>query len=237
MGKTDPQFERHIPASSERVSAMAKDKAADLSTSSSSGGGSFDEKLGNPSQTTEWTSPFPIPVDSEHKAKVLRPWTATRPHHLSFHLNWICFLCDILLDVCRCTDDLYHPAGPQPHTEGHRRCQCCCYHRHHLCPPDDGPPHQQVWPALRHGLPAAAVVLRHLWHAPGQLLGCLHRLPLHHRLQPVFLCRLPVLDQCAVHCLAGWQRQRSLWWLGKSGRRCDPRCDAPSSKSHLQAPV
>lgn len=39
-------------------------------------------------KTVDWQSPFPIPVDSEHKAKVLRPWTATRPHHLSFHLNW-----------------------------------------------------------------------------------------------------------------------------------------------------
>ena len=47
------------------------------------------EKLSPPqTTTTEWKSPFPVPVDSEHKSKVLRPWTATRPHHLSFHLNW-----------------------------------------------------------------------------------------------------------------------------------------------------
>lgn len=34
---------------------------------------------------------FGVPVDSEHKSKVLRIWSFQRPHHLSFHLNWISF--------------------------------------------------------------------------------------------------------------------------------------------------
>lgn len=53
----------------------------------------MNEKLSPPPATTtvDWQSPFPVPVDSEHKAKYIRPWTATRPHHLSFHLNWLCF--------------------------------------------------------------------------------------------------------------------------------------------------
>jgi MFS transporter, NNP family, nitrate/nitrite transporter len=32
-----------------------------------------------------------VPVDSEYKSKVLRIWSWRRPHHLSFHLNWIQF--------------------------------------------------------------------------------------------------------------------------------------------------
>ena len=31
---------------------------------------------------------FPIPVDSEHKAKVLRLWSFSYPHHPCFQLNW-----------------------------------------------------------------------------------------------------------------------------------------------------
>lgn len=48
------------------------------------------DKLSPPAATTtvDWQSPFPVPVDSEHKSKVFRPWTATRPHHMSFQLNW-----------------------------------------------------------------------------------------------------------------------------------------------------
>lgn len=34
---------------------------------------------------------FGVPVDSENKSKVLKIWSFQRPHHLSFHLNWISF--------------------------------------------------------------------------------------------------------------------------------------------------
>ena len=35
--------------------------------------------------------PFAVPVDSEHKATVFKPWTFGRPHMLSFHVNWSSF--------------------------------------------------------------------------------------------------------------------------------------------------
>jgi len=90
-------------------------------------------------------------------------------------------------------------------------------HGHHLRPPHDGTPHQQVRPPLRHGLAAHAVLLRHPRHAPGQLLGILHCVPLHHRLQPVLLRALPVLDLRHVHGAPGRQRQRALRRLGQPG--------------------
>lgn len=34
---------------------------------------------------------FKVPVDSEHKSKVLRIWSFSAPHHLSFQLNWMSF--------------------------------------------------------------------------------------------------------------------------------------------------
>lgn len=39
---------------------------------------------------------FGIPVDSEHKAKVLRIFSFQRPHMSSFHLNWVCFFVSFL---------------------------------------------------------------------------------------------------------------------------------------------
>ncbi len=33
-----------------------------------------------------------MPVDSEGKAKIFRPWSLQRPHHLTFHLVWSAFL-------------------------------------------------------------------------------------------------------------------------------------------------
>lgn len=33
-----------------------------------------------------------VPVDSEGKAKIFRPWSLQRPHHLTFHLVWSAFL-------------------------------------------------------------------------------------------------------------------------------------------------
>jgi len=42
--------------------------------------------------TRDFESPFNIPVDSEHKSKIMRPWMVwQRPHHLSFTLNWLGF--------------------------------------------------------------------------------------------------------------------------------------------------
>ena len=35
--------------------------------------------------------PFAVPVDSEHKATVLKPWTFGFPHMRSFHINWSSF--------------------------------------------------------------------------------------------------------------------------------------------------
>ncbi|GAB4819716.1 hypothetical protein N2152v2_006762 [Parachlorella kessleri] len=34
---------------------------------------------------------FGVPVDSEGKSKVLKPWSFQRPHHLSLHLSWMSF--------------------------------------------------------------------------------------------------------------------------------------------------
>lgn len=35
---------------------------------------------------------FTVPVDSENKSKVLKIWSFSRPHHLSFHLSWMSFM-------------------------------------------------------------------------------------------------------------------------------------------------
>ncbi|PRW20984.1 nitrate transporter [Chlorella sorokiniana] len=35
---------------------------------------------------------FTVPVDSENKSKVLKVWSFSRPHHLSFHLSWMSFM-------------------------------------------------------------------------------------------------------------------------------------------------
>ena len=39
---------------------------------------------------------FALPVDSEHKAKALNLLSLSRPHMLSFHINWIGFFITFL---------------------------------------------------------------------------------------------------------------------------------------------
>lgn len=39
---------------------------------------------------------FPLPVDSEHKAKSLPLWRFCFPHMRCFHLNWLGFFCTFL---------------------------------------------------------------------------------------------------------------------------------------------
>ena len=84
-----------------------------------------------------------------------------------------------------------------------------------ICSADTGNLHQQVRSQICHGLPPPAVLHGSLWNVPCQLQRLLHRLQMHHRLQPVILCGLPVLDFCHVHCPPGGQRQRPCRRLGK----------------------
>jgi NNP family nitrate/nitrite transporter-like MFS transporter len=39
---------------------------------------------------------FSVPVDSEYKAKALNLFSLSRPHMLSFHINWIAFFITFL---------------------------------------------------------------------------------------------------------------------------------------------
>mmetsp|Transcript_12325 Transcript_12325/g.31045 ORF Transcript_12325/g.31045 Transcript_12325/m.31045 type:complete len:544 (+) Transcript_12325:87-1718(+) len=40
--------------------------------------------------------PFKLPVDSEHKSKVLRIYSFVRPHMMAFHFSWMSFFCSFV---------------------------------------------------------------------------------------------------------------------------------------------
>ena len=70
-------------------------------------------------------------VDSEHKAKVLRPWTATRPHHLSFHLNW-CAGLSLTLETVVCCVSLFGQLPVLASSQLHA-CESVCFHQADSC--------------------------------------------------------------------------------------------------------
>ncbi|KAK9806897.1 hypothetical protein WJX72_006722 [[Myrmecia] bisecta] len=61
-------------------------------------GNNFDPKTAKdfPALNDDDIPNFPVPVDSEHKSKVLKVWTCSAPHHRSFHINWISFFITFL---------------------------------------------------------------------------------------------------------------------------------------------
>ena len=52
----------------------------------------YEKKIKAPKDDPELSQHvFSLPVDSEHKAKAINIFSFSRPHMLSFHLNWVAF--------------------------------------------------------------------------------------------------------------------------------------------------
>lgn len=52
--------------------------------------------MANPDHTNPDRPNFPLPVDSEHKATVLRLFTVAQPHMRAFHITWISYFCSFI---------------------------------------------------------------------------------------------------------------------------------------------
>ncbi|GMP57917.1 hypothetical protein CsSME_00021796 [Camellia sinensis var. sinensis] len=52
--------------------------------------------MANPDHTNPDRPNFPLSVDSEHKATVLRLFTVAQPHMRAFHITWISYFCSFI---------------------------------------------------------------------------------------------------------------------------------------------
>jgi hypothetical protein len=50
-----------------------------------------DAVAGSDGGSADGTPKFRVPVDSEHKSKVLKPWSFVGVHHMAFSLSWLAF--------------------------------------------------------------------------------------------------------------------------------------------------